>query len=319
MPALSSACIETSLSRVRAGLERRSRSLGGRIGEQLAAFITRPGKMLRARFCLHLGAALGVTPDGAESAGGIAELVHNASLLHDDCIDGAKTRRGRPTPNALFDQTTGILLGDLAFTQALDEAVDLSPGAVRGIVDTVREMSIGELQEEFLRGSVEVTEESYYGIAARKTGALFEWCARCMSDMSPLDHDKEACPRLGRSAGILLQIVDDIHDFTLDVLVSGKDAAQDAAGARLTLPCLLALKDPASSETFLRLWAKASSEPSAAKELAKLLQERGHLDAARGRAQVTLAQILCWVRGLPLQEEAGALADFMESMARRDF
>ncbi|MCX5788414.1 MAG: hypothetical protein NTX64_07940, partial [Elusimicrobia bacterium] len=64
---------------------------------------------------------------------------------------------------------------------------------------------------------------------------------------------------------------------------------------------------------------RPSSEPSAAKELAELLQERGHLDEARGRAQATLAQILCWVRGLPRQEEAGTLADFMESMARRDF
>ena len=86
MPALSPASIEASLSRVRAGLEQRSLSVGGRIGEQLAAFITRPGKMLRARFCLHLGASLGVPPERAESAGRVAELVHNASLLHDDCI-----------------------------------------------------------------------------------------------------------------------------------------------------------------------------------------------------------------------------------------
>lgn len=311
--------IESSLARVRAGLEERSKGLGGRIGEQLASFITRPGKMLRARFCLHLGASLGVRPDAAESAGRIAELIHNASLLHDDCIDGATTRRGRATPNALFNTTSGILLGDLAFTQALDEAVTLSNGAVRGIVDAVREMTIGELQEEFLRGSTDVSEESYYGVAARKTGALFEWCARCMSDMSPLEHDRESCPKLGRSAGILLQIVDDIHDFTLDSRVAGKDAGQDVAGSRLTLPSLLALKDPTSSETFLRIWAKASSEPDAAKELAKLLNERGHLDEARRRARATLMQMVGWVKALPKKDEALALAEFMEALAKRQF
>ncbi|MBI5201690.1 MAG: polyprenyl synthetase family protein [Elusimicrobia bacterium] len=311
--------IEQSLTRVREGLSQRSLALGGRIGEQLAAFITRPGKMLRARFCVHLGASLGVDPKAAESAGQIAELIHNASLLHDDCIDGATTRRSRATPNALFNTTTGILLGDLAFTQALDEALALSPGALRGIVDAVREMTVGEIQEEFLRGSIDVTEESYYGVAARKTGALFEWCARCMSDMSPLPHDKESMPKLGRSAGILLQIVDDIHDFTLDSRLSGKDAAQDLSGSRLTLPSLLALKDPTSSATFLKIWSKASSEPNAAKELAKLLNERGHLDEARSRARATLMQMVGWVKALPNREQAKELADFMESMARRQF
>ena len=313
------ASVEASLARVRTGLEERATSLAGRIGERLASFITRPGKMLRARFCIHLGAALGVPPDKAELAAAIAELVHNASLLHDDCIDGAGTRRGEPTPNALFDPATGILLGDLAFTQALDEAIALSPGAIRGIVDTVREMAVGELQEEFLRGSTAVTEESYYGVAARKTGALFEWCARCMSDMSPLEHDRADCSRIGRSAGILLQIVDDIHDFTLDSRVSGKDAGRDASGSRLTLPCLLALKDPAAAETFLRAWRLASTDPEAGRELAKLLDDGGYLAQARERARAALAEIEGWALALPRKEDAEALSGFMRAMAGRQF
>jgi geranylgeranyl pyrophosphate synthase len=101
--------------------------------------------------------------------------------------------------------------------------------------------------------------------------------------------------------------------------VSGKDAAQDISASRLTLPSLLALKDPTSSATFLKIWSKASSQPGAARELAKLLADGGHLDEARRRARATLAQMVGWVKALPRADEAGGLAEFMESMARRQF
>src|ERR1019366_4341712 len=99
-----------------AGLESRARRISGRVGEELAAHVGRPGKMLRARFCLLLGSALGVPPEKAEGAARAMELVHNASLLHDDCVDAAELRRGVPTPNSVFGTTVGLLLGDLAFS-----------------------------------------------------------------------------------------------------------------------------------------------------------------------------------------------------------
>ncbi len=79
--------VEDSLTRVRAGLESRARRIEGRVGAELAAFVSRPGKMLRSRFCLLLAGALGAPEDKAEGASRALELVHNASLLHDDCVD----------------------------------------------------------------------------------------------------------------------------------------------------------------------------------------------------------------------------------------
>ena len=132
--------VEDSLARVRSGLESRARRIEGRVGQELAAHISRPGKMLRARFALLLAGALGAEESKAEGVARAMELVHNASLLHDDCVDEAELRRGHPTPNKVFGTTVGLLLGDLAFSQGLEEAIDISPNAPRLLVTAVREM-----------------------------------------------------------------------------------------------------------------------------------------------------------------------------------
>ena len=306
--------LEDSLERVRVGLEKRARRISGRVGEELAAYVGRPGKMLRARFCLLLGRALGVEEAKAEAAARAMELVHNASLLHDDCVDGADTRRGVPTPNAVYNTTVALLLGDLAFSQGLEEAVDISPSAPRLLVTTVREMTVGELQEEFLKGSVDLSIDAYLGVAARKTGALFEWAGSVMSELSPFPHEQADPPRLACAAGILLQIVDDIHDYTLPENVTGKPVGQDLINRRLTLPCILALKDPAARADFLALW-----EAGDAAKIAAFMKDRGFVEKTRQKGRELVDSMLTMARNLPCKAEGKELALFIEVMAKREF
>jgi len=308
--------VEESLARVRSGLESRARRIEGRVGQELASHIARPGKMLRARFALLLAGALGVDEAKAEGVARAMELVHNASLLHDDCVDEAELRRGHPTPNKVFGTTTGLLLGDLAFAQGLEEAIDISPNAPKLLVTTVREMTVGELQEEFLKGSLEVDEKAYMGVASRKTGALFEWAGAVLSELSPFPHEQADPPRLACAAGILLQIVDDIHDYTLSERVSGKDEAQDLLNRKLTLPCIYAVQDPASREEFLRLWESPS--PDAAR-IGAFLKERGHLKKTRETGRQIVDSMLAMIAKLPARAEAKELAFFVEIMAKREF
>lgn len=302
--------VEDSLTRVRAGLETRARRIEGRVGQELASFVSRPGKMLRSRFCLLLGGALGVAEDKAEAASRALELVHNASLLHDDCVDEATLRRGYPTPNSLHNIPTALLLGDLAFSQGLEEAVDISPNAPRLLVSAVREMTVGELQEEFLKGSTDLSVDAYMGICSRKTGALFEWAGAVLSELSPFPHQQSDPPRLASAAGILLQIVDDIHDYTLPERASGKDEGQDLKNKRLTLPCLYAVKEPA----FLPLW-----EAGDAAALSKFLKEGGYVQKARDKGRELTDSMLSMVRALPCKAEATELAFFVELLAKREF
>ena len=302
--------VEDSLTRVRAGLDSRARRIEGRVGQELAAFVSRPGKMLRSRFCLLLGGALGVPEDKAEAASRALELVHNASLLHDDCVDEAALRRGYPTANAAFNVPTALLLGDLAFSQGLEEAVDISPSAARLLVTAVREMTVGELQEEFLKGSLDLSVDAYMGICSRKTGALFEWAGAVLSELSPFPHEQSDPPRLASAAGILLQLVDDIHDYTLPERASGKDDAQELKNKSLTLPCLYAVKEP----EFLKLW-NAADAPG----LAKYLKDRGHIQRARDKGRELTDSMVAMIKKLPCKAEAAELAFFVELMAKREF
>ncbi|MEE8424529.1 MAG: polyprenyl synthetase family protein [Elusimicrobiota bacterium] len=311
--------VDESLERVRAGLERRVASLGARVGDHLAEYVGRPGKMLRARYTLLLGAALGVKPGTAEKVARAIELVHNASLLHDDCIDEALMRRGVKTPNARFGDRTGILLGDLAFTEGMAEAVAVSPKAVAGLVESVGEMTVGEIQEEYLCGSLNVSVEGYYGVAVRKTAALFDWAGRTLSDQSPLEHAREIPPKLGRSAGLLLQIIDDIHDYTLDEETAGKDFGQDFANGRLTLPAILAMDDEKTRPEFLKTWRGRAKAPDAFAKALDILKKGGHLEAARKIAREIMEGMLPMAAALPEKAAAGELKRFMELLFCREF
>ena len=311
--------VEDSLDRVRTGLERRVASLGGRVGDHLAEYVGRPGKMLRARYTLLLGAALGVKPGTSEKVARAIELVHNASLLHDDCIDEALMRRGVLTPNARFGDRTGILLGDLAFTQGMAEAVAVSPKAVADLVESVGEMTVGEIQEEYLCGSLNVSLEGYYGVAVRKTAALFDWAGRVLSDASPLDHPRENPPKLGRSAGILLQIIDDIHDYTLDKETAGKDPGQDFANGRLTLPAIMAMDDESTRPAFLNIWNNRAQDPQSFAKALALLKESGHLESARDKAREIMESMPRLVDALPEKKAVAQMKIFMELLFRREF
>ena len=306
--------VEDSLTRVREGLQNRARRIAGRVGQELAAFVSRPGKMLRSRFCLLLGGALGVPEDKSEASSRALELVHNASLIHDDCVDEASLRRSSPTPNAIYNIPTALLLGDLAFSQGLEEAVDISPNAARLLVTAVREMTVGELQEEFLKGSIDLSVEAYIGICSRKTGALFEWAGAVLSELSPFPHEQADPPRLASAAGILLQLVDDIHDYTLPERASGKDEGQDLKNRRLTLPCLYALAEPADRAAFLDLW-NASDAPG----IARFLKDRGHIQKARDKGRELVDSMTAMIRKLPCRAEAAELAFFVELLAKREF
>jgi heptaprenyl diphosphate synthase len=316
---MTAAPIEESLARVRSGIERRIARVSELVGDHLAGFIGRPGKMLRSRYALLLGSALGVEPERSERAACAVELVHNASLLHDDCVDEALLRRGLPTPNGLFGRTAGVLLGDLAFAEGLDEAADLSTSAARRLVDTAREMTAGELQEEFLRGSANVSVEGYLGVVARKTGALFEWVGAALSEQSPLPHRKDDPPSIGRAAGQVLQIVDDIHDFTLDKDTAGKEPGQDLLLGKLTLPSILALDDEALRPRFLELWNRAPRDRAMVAEAVSLLRAGGCFEAARARARGALDAALPRVAALPVRDGAERLTKLLEAMARREF
>jgi geranylgeranyl pyrophosphate synthase len=180
-------------------------------------------------------------------------------------------------------------------------------------------MTVGELQEEFLKGSIDVSEDAYMGVAARKTGALFEWAGSVLSELSPFPHEQSDPPRLACAAGILLQLVDDIHDYTLTENVTGKDQAQDLANRKLTLPCILALQDAKSRAPFLELWEKTAKGEATHKDIANFLKKGGFIEATRAKGRELVQSMLTLCSHLPCKSEARDLSLFVEVMAKREF
>ncbi|HAH08287.1 MAG TPA: hypothetical protein DCM05_17475, partial [Elusimicrobia bacterium] len=161
--------------------------------------------------------------------------------------------------------------------------------------------------------------EGYLGIVARKTGALFAWLGAVLSEQSPLPHRKDDPPLIGLDAGRVLQIIDDVHDFTLDKDTAGKEPGQDFLLGKLTLPALLALEDEALRPRFLEFWNRVPRDRAAAAEAVVLLREGGCFEAARAKAREALDSALQRASALPGREGADGLARFLEAMSRREF
>jgi geranylgeranyl pyrophosphate synthase len=206
-----------------------------------AAPSLRGGKGVRARFLLMLHRALGGEGAAGVPAAASVELVHLASLLHDDCVDGAATRRGAATVNAACGDKTAVLLGDLLLTEALLRAAVLPALSRERLIAAIRDMALGELEEESGRGALEVSRERWLRIASRKTGALFGWCGDAAARLAGRPGAAEALREAGLAAGTAFQIADDLVDFEPEQ-VTGKPRFQDLRAGRVGFPLLLALE-----------------------------------------------------------------------------
>ena len=278
------------------------------------------GKAARARFTLLAAAALGADRAAAEKAAAAAELTHTASLLHDDCLDEARYRRGLPT---LYDQVgvnSAILVGDLLIALAFDCAGRAAPDLPESLVQTVRRMTEGALLEENSRGRKLAPAEAEK-IVALKTGALFRWCALAACRLAGRPDLLAGCARLGEEAGVAFQLVDDVLDFEGDAETCGKETLKDVREGKFTLPLLLALADGRAGADAEKLLRAVKTGPAAdlgpALELAGLVRKGGFAAAARRAAAGRLAGLEPVLAALPDKTGAGALRDFLQGLGGR--
>ena len=173
-----------------------------------------------------------------------AELVHSATLLHDDVIDDGLTRRGLPAPRIAYGNAVSVLAGDWLLTSSLDLALRSgAPGAVEALVRTLRELVEGESRQLALRGKTGFTAEDALQICHLKTGALFAFCgeAGALAARAP-DETRRALQAFGLRAGAAFQIADDLLDFEADAATMGKAVLADVAEGKPSVPLAIALK-----------------------------------------------------------------------------
>ncbi|PSM51671.1 octaprenyl-diphosphate synthase [Campylobacter blaseri] len=194
------------------------------------------GKKLRSKLILKIA---GDTQEAIELCA-IVELIHAASLLHDDVIDGSDTRRGKPSINYSYGAKNAVMLGDVLYSKGYYELSKFDNFIAKTISDAVSKLSIGELMDVRLGESFNEDIKMYESMIYNKTAVLIEASAKCAAFLAGFDVDKFGI--YGRNLGIAFQIVDDLLDITQDSKTLGKPALSDFKDGKTTLPYIYLYK-----------------------------------------------------------------------------
>src|SRR5512141_47382 len=211
------------------------------------------GKRLRPMLVLLSGRMLGDANPMLIRMAAVVEMIHTATLVHDDVIDLAKTRRGRPSINVVWGNHTSVLAGDWLYMQAFHVALRERNFAILDVLITLTQMMVeGELLQLERIGKIGVTEADYMELIDRKTASLFSACARLGAMCAHAGDDAET--RLSEYAwnlGIAFQLIDDILDFTSREKILGKPVGNDLREGKVTLPLIYALETADAEERKL--------------------------------------------------------------------
>ena len=211
------------------------------------------GKRLRPALLLLAAGASGYRGKSAIRLGAVVEMIHSATLIHDDVIDGANTRRGRPSANARWGNHMSVLAGDWLYMQSFEMALRQRNFAVLDIlIDLTQNMVEGELLQLTRLGQMDLNEAEATELAYRKTACLFSGCSRLGAVLGEQPkHIEDALAEYGRNAGLAFQLVDDLLDFTASPEKLGKPVLSDLKEGKVTLPLIYALERATADERRL--------------------------------------------------------------------
>lgn len=208
------------------------------------------GKKIRPRFLFALAGMKGAfDEESATDCGAICELLHSATLIHDDIIDGSEMRRGHRSVNSLFGNDVAVIVGDYVLTQALKLVVKQDDSYINRIfVEASEELALGVLSEIVNKNNFNMTEEDYLKVIYLKTGALFKLAGRMGAWVAGFNPEQiEVAGRYGELFGLAFQIIDDLLDIASDPAQSGKPRFSDIREGRVTLPIIFALRTAAEN------------------------------------------------------------------------
>lgn len=245
----------------------------GRLQEEIFSRIrNRAGKRMRPMLIMLMARNYGKVNDATLHAAVGLELLHTASLVHDDVVDESRQRRGQASVNAVYDNKVAVLIGDYILSTALlNVSITHNELIVRYLAELGRTLSDGEILQLTSISESEISEDVYYDIISRKTAALFEACCAigAISAGMPEERVGEA-KRFGKILGIIFQIRDDIFDY-YDSSEIGKPTGNDMAEGKLTLPAIYALKSTGNEEMF-DIAHKVKKGTVSADEIARLVE-----------------------------------------------
>jgi geranylgeranyl pyrophosphate synthase len=297
-------------------LERVTAGAGAPLASHATATVTAGGKRLRPLLVVLAAEAAGGPPHDAEGEGSLVraavavELVHSATLVHDDLIDGAQLRRGRPTVAAVAGRRVAVATGDLLFSLAFAElARNGSATQLRALSDASSALAAGELLQREDAYVTHVPLERYLQRCELKTAALFEAACR-LGALAAVDGSPALADELGsfaRRIGLAFQMLDDVLDVSGPVERTGKARGTDLLEGTVTLPFILARE---REDDLAGLELGSLARPEQAEELCERIAATGALDEARERALAVVAEAKSGLPGT-LDDGRSALLDLV--------
>lgn len=269
------------------------------------------GKLFRPTLLLLASQASGGADPRASRLAAVVELIHLATLVHDDSVDHSALRRGMPTVNALFSHQVSVIMGDYLYSRAVTELVamdDLEP--LRVLSRVTNEMTVGEMRQLAQYDALAFREADYEVTIRSKTATLLSAACECGA-LRAAPAQRDALRRYGDALGMAFQITDDLLDFTEAESVTGKPFNQDLREHKVTLPLIAALPRFSAAERGLvqQLFAHPGPDDDVVAAVTQLVGRYGGLDVARARADEYAALAASALDDLPPSAAREALSD----------
>jgi octaprenyl-diphosphate synthase len=265
------------------------------------------GKMFRPTLVLLCSNVENRSEEQAVKLAAAVELIHLATLVHDDAVDHSVLRRGMPTLNSLFTHQISVIMGDFLYSIALTKLVQLGDiDALRALTRASTEMTIGEMRQLAVNDSLAFSEDDYYALIRSKTASLMSAACEVGSIAGAREH-REALIKYGDSLGMAFQIADDLIDYTEAQETTGKPTGLDLKEHKVTLPLIAALRVMSAAERAQvdALFANESPGDEEVAEVIRIVTVNGGLDYAREQG------------ALFADEARKALANLPETVARQ--
>lgn len=289
------------------------------LGEYLRAS---GGKRIRPSMLILANKAVGGSgmSDSVISLATVMEMLHTATLVHDDIIDNADTRRNQSSVNSRFGNQTAVLMGDWLYMSAFETSLKERKLEILDILtELTRKMTEGELIQLTMLGRTDISEEDYFDVLERKTAFLFSACCEIGAILGNATKEQQKALRdFGKNLGTAFQLADDGLDFTAEKNVLGKASGADLIEGKLTLPLILMVKrEPSMVADLETLMRDGEYRDGSREKLLSKLQNNGFLEETRKRAYNFAKKAVANIELLPRTEYRVAMEEIPTLMIER--
>lgn len=289
------------------------------IGQISHYIIAAGGKRLRPALLLMASNALGDSNPVKHNLAAVVELIHTATLLHDDVVDESTMRRGRPTANESFGNPASVLVGDFLHTRSFQMMVEAGNMRILQVLsDATNIIAEGEVQQLINTHDASLDEAGYLHVIRSKTAKLFEASTQIAAILAGASAEVEsACATYGQALGTAFQIIDDVLDYDGDAQEMGKNLGDDLREGKCTLPLIIAMQRADAQDALIVRQAIENGSTEQLQSILQIVKATGALDATRQAAHDEAVRAMDALAHLPSNSYTQAMKDLASQLLLR--